>query len=111
MEEILFKNMRALGDEDLEGYAKEIGLDIDQFKADFASDAVKKEVQDDMAAAQKSGQVRGTPSIFINGKKYGGQRTTEAVRAVVEEEIKRADALLGKGVSLEQLYEKLSSEG
>ena len=30
MHDIIFKNMRKLSDEDLEGYAKEIGLDVEK---------------------------------------------------------------------------------
>jgi protein-disulfide isomerase len=67
MHELMFKNQRALQDDNLEAYAAEIGLDVDQFKKDMASDAVKQQVAADMALAQKVG-VRGTPTIFVNGK-------------------------------------------
>lgn len=108
---LLFKNGRALGDEQLEGYAAEIGLNVEQWKTDFVSDAVKKEVADDMAAAQASGAVRGTPTILINGSKFVQQRTLEGFKATIDEEIKKADALIAKGVKLEDVYEKLSKGG
>lgn len=108
MAEIIFKNMRALSDEQLEGYAQEIGLDVAQWKTDFASDVIKKEVADDVGSGRASGQVRGTPSIFVNGAKYGGARTLDAFKPVIDAEIKKADALMKKGVKIEQVYEKLA---
>lgn len=108
MADIIFKNMRALSDEQLEGYAKEIGLDVEQWKTDFASDAIKKEVADDLNAGRASGQVRGTPSIFVNGAKYAGPRTLDGFKPVIDGEIKKADALMKKGATIEQVYEKLS---
>ena len=112
MTDIIFKNMRGgLADDALEGFAKELGLDVDQWKSDFASDAIAKEVQTDLAAAKGSGQVRGTPSIFVNGQKYGGQRSLEGFKPVIEAEIKKADALMEKGVSIDKVYEKLCKGG
>ncbi len=60
-----------------------------------------------MKAAQASGQVRGTPTILVNGAKYAGPRTPEGFKSTVDAEIKKADALLKKGVKIEQVYEKL----
>lgn len=67
MHELLFKNQRQLGEDKLKEYAKELGLDVAKFEADLNSDEVKKAVQADMRLAQKAG-VRGTPTIFVNGK-------------------------------------------
>lgn len=49
-----------------EGYAREIGLDIDKYKNDFNSDAVKNAIKDDQALGDKFG-LPGTPSFLING--------------------------------------------
>ncbi len=48
-------------------YATELGLDPARFDADFAAAATLKAVTDDKAAGEKLG-VRGTPTIFIQGK-------------------------------------------
>ncbi len=106
MTDIIFKNYRALSDEQLEGYANEIGLDIEKWKADFVSEAVKKEIQTDMAAARASGAVRGTPTILINGSKFTGKRDVNGFKAAVDAELKVVDGLMKKGVKLEQVYEK-----
>ena len=67
MHELLFANQRALSPEQLQGYAQQIGLDMEQFKADMESAEVENLVKEDMRLAQQVG-VRGTPTIFVNGK-------------------------------------------
>ena len=108
MHDIIFKNMRALSNENLETYAGEIGLDVPKWKKDFESDEVKKEVADDLANGQKAG-VRGTPSIYVNGRKFQGARNFEGFKAAIDEEIKKADALIAGGTKLEDVYKKLST--
>jgi len=108
MHDIIFKNMRALSDEDLESYAKEIGLDVDQWKKDFESEEVKGEVAADLEAGKKAG-VRGTPTILINGRKHQGARNFKGFKAAVDAEIKKADALLEDGTKINDVYKALSS--
>ncbi len=108
MSALLFKNGRALGDAQLEGYAKEIGLDVEKWKTDFASAAVAKEVSDDMAAARASGQVRGTPSIFVNGAKFAQQRNLEGFKVAIDAELKIVNDLMKKGLKIEDVYKKRS---
>jgi len=67
MHELLFANQRALQPEKLVEYAQQLGLDIEKFKADMNSEEVKQNVREDMRLASTVG-VRGTPTIFVNGK-------------------------------------------
>jgi protein-disulfide isomerase len=48
--------------------AKRLGLNMDQFKKDYASSAVNDLINADLAAGNKLG-VTGTPTFFIDGKK------------------------------------------
>lgn len=50
------------------GYATELGLNEAQFKADMASDDVKKQVADDYQRGNRSG-VQGTPTFVLNGQR------------------------------------------
>lgn len=50
-----------------EGYAKDLGLDMDKFNDDFDSDDVIGKINKDYKAGQDIG-VQGTPSFVINGK-------------------------------------------
>jgi predicted DsbA family dithiol-disulfide isomerase len=104
MADQIFANMRALAPDQLAGYASQISLDVEKFKADLDSDAIKKEVADDLAAGQAAG-VRGTPSIFVNGRRFKGQRTLDGFKPIIEEEIKKADELIKNGTPLEKVYE------
>ena len=102
----IFENMRALKPADLEGYVSGVGIDVTKWKADFESPEIKKQVQDDVDAGKGAG-VRGTPSIYVNGKRYSGQRTLEGFKPTIDEEIKKADKLIAAGTPLDKVYEKL----
>lgn len=86
MHELLFANQRALGSEQLTQYAKQIGLDLAKFEADMQSDEVKSAVRDDMQLAQRVG-IRGTPTIFVNGKLLQN-RSVEGFKQVAEAALK-----------------------
>jgi protein-disulfide isomerase len=67
MHDLLFANQRALQPEKLKEYAQQLELDVAKFEADMASAEVKSAIRDDMNLSKKAG-VRGTPTIFLNGK-------------------------------------------
>jgi protein-disulfide isomerase len=67
MHDELYKNSRTLSPESMKGIAEKIGLDVKRWEADMNADDVKKQVEADMALAVKS-DVRGTPTMFVNGK-------------------------------------------
>lgn len=48
-------------------YAQQLGLDVDKFKADVASENVSKKINYDLALGRKK-SIKGTPSVFINGR-------------------------------------------
>lgn len=84
MHDKLFANAREMTDENIEKWAKEIGLNMTKFKADMASPEVAKQIEEDMAAARQAG-VGGTPTFFINGKKFQGQ--FEQAKAMIDAEL------------------------
>jgi protein-disulfide isomerase len=90
MHEKLFANQRALAPEQLSEYARELGLDLDQFEADMKSDEVKAQVQEDVAMAQRAG-VRGTPTIFVNGRILQ-QRSLDGFKQIIDPILKEAAA-------------------
>lgn len=51
-----------------EGYAGQLGLDVDKFKLDYASKEINDLINADISEFNKTGQQMGTPSFFINGK-------------------------------------------
>jgi protein-disulfide isomerase len=67
MHEILYYRQRALGDADLRGYASEVGLDLARFDSDFEGEAVLERIRRDVSSGLASGEVMGTPTLFIGG--------------------------------------------
>ena len=63
--------------------SEELGLDRARFEKDFSSDAVLKRIESDMAEARKAG-VRGTPTLYLNGSLYEGQRSLEVFAAILQ---------------------------
>jgi protein-disulfide isomerase len=104
MADKIFGNMKGLNADIYSGWAGELGLDTAKFGADFASQAIKDEVANDAKAGKEAG-VRGTPTIFVNGKRHAGPRTLEGFKPVVEAEIKAADDLIKAGTPLDKVYE------
>jgi protein-disulfide isomerase len=67
MHELLFHRQKALGDGDLRGYAAQLGLDVAAFDRDRAGSAVANRIRRDVDSGLASGQVLGTPTLFIDG--------------------------------------------
>jgi len=69
MHELLFGHQRALADPDLWGYADQLGLDRGRLGVDLDGRTVWQRVQVDADSALESG-ARGTPTLFINGRRH-----------------------------------------
>jgi protein-disulfide isomerase len=67
MDNALFEKSPETTEEAMVNLAKELKLDENKFKNDLGSDRVKKRISQDDSDATALG-LRGTPSIFINGK-------------------------------------------
>lgn len=65
MHELLFHRQNALEDDDLQGYAAELGLNVARFNDDRSSAEVMERIERDVESGLASGEVRGTPTLFI----------------------------------------------
>jgi protein-disulfide isomerase len=72
MHELLFHRQKALEDGDLRGYAAQLGLDVTAFDRDRSGAAVLERIQRDIDSGLASGQVLGTPTLFIDGAVHRG---------------------------------------
>jgi protein-disulfide isomerase len=81
----LFKNYNKLNDEMFTEIAKSLELDMEQFKQDMQNPALAAMVQRDLKDGGKAG-VRGTPSIFVNGRMLR-QRSLPGFKQVIDEEL------------------------
>jgi predicted DsbA family dithiol-disulfide isomerase len=64
----LFKDYKALNNEKIREIAELLALDMAQFEADLKSPASRKLILEDLQEGQEI-DVRGTPTLFLNGKK------------------------------------------
>ena len=110
MHDKLFQDPRALTDENIEKYATEIGLDMAKFKEDLKDKKLEAKIKKQQAQGSTLG-ARGTPAFFVNGRFLSGAQPFEAFKAIIDEEMKKADALLAKGTPKDKLYEAVIAEG
>jgi protein-disulfide isomerase len=67
MHELLFHRQKALRDDDLQGYATQLELDVARFDQDRFSPQILRRIRRDVESEIASGEVRGTPTLFIDG--------------------------------------------
>jgi protein-disulfide isomerase len=71
MHDLLYENQDALVDEDLIGYAAQLGLNEAWAASMLASHAFAPRVREDFQSGVRSG-VNGTPTFFVNGVRHDG---------------------------------------
>jgi protein-disulfide isomerase len=72
MHELLFHRQHALAEEDLRLYGAELGLDVVTFESDRGGASVLARVRRDVDSGIASGEVQGTPTLFIDGSVHRG---------------------------------------
>ena len=81
----IFKNYNKLSDAKFEEIAQSLELNMEQFKQDMQNPALAAMVQRDLKDGVAAG-VRGTPSIFINGRRLQ-QRSLPGFKKAIDEEL------------------------
>jgi len=110
MHEKMFANQKALTTDNLEKWAKELGLNMSKFKKALADDKYGKTIQEQQALASSLG-ARGTPAFFVNGRNLRGAQPLPAFTALIDEELTKAKALVAKGTPKAKVYETIISTG
>jgi protein-disulfide isomerase len=83
----LFKNYNKLNDAKIDEIATNLGLDMDQYNQDKQNPALAGLVQRDLKDGVAVG-VRGTPSIYVNGRSLK-QRSLAGFKAVIDAELQK----------------------
>jgi protein-disulfide isomerase len=83
MHDLLFRNQSHLEPDALRRYAERLGLDLERFASDGASHAVKARIERDVETGIDSG-VDGTPSLFVDGRRYRGPRDADSLRRALD---------------------------
>lgn len=90
--------------------AKEVGADPKKVEKDLEAGKHEVQVKRNLALGRKLG-VDGTPTFFINGKKYPGFIPLEQFKQVLVGHAKKAEELIEQGVERKRIYEKLIEKG
>jgi protein-disulfide isomerase len=86
MHDKLFADPQRLDRATYEKYAAELGLDLPRFKADLDAQKYKDQIQTDIRAGEAAG-VRGTPAVFINGRRIAGAYPWQTFKQIADTEL------------------------
>jgi 2-hydroxychromene-2-carboxylate isomerase len=84
----IWENSEQISPALLESLAKEIGLDFSKWYADVGTEEVRAQVQRDRAEG-RSLEIRKTPAIFINNRRFTDEPDLPNLKDWIEEEIGR----------------------
>lgn len=78
-------------------YATQLGLDLNRFKQDYASESVNNAINADLAAFKKTGDDMATPTYYLDGKKLNNADLFDATgKPAVSAFAKLIDAEIAK---------------
>jgi protein-disulfide isomerase len=73
-----------LGDDDLKGYAAQLGLDAEKFNQCLDSGQNRAKVEQSLNEALREYAFPGTPSFLVNGRKLIGPPTFEVLKSTID---------------------------
>ena len=80
----LFANQAGLNDAKVQEIAGELGLDIEKFNRDLTDPQIKALIEREVSQARQA-NIRGVPSVFVNGKLLSLQNFQELPQAIENE--------------------------
>jgi len=83
----LFSNFNRLSDQKVREIVRKLGLNEEEFEHDMKDPKLLARISRDIRDGARAG-VRGTPTIFINGRLLRN-RTLEGFRAVIDKELEK----------------------
>ena len=106
----LFESQPKLEDADLEKVATDAGLNLDKVREAMKTHKYKAIIDGDADLADDM-QASGTPHFFINGRRLVGAQTVEKFSEIIDDELAKTSAMLGKGMAADKLYDALIRDG
>jgi protein-disulfide isomerase len=88
MHDLLYAGFPRLDRQRVLGYAQKIGLDMKRFTADVDSHKYLARIRAEKAQGEEDG-VEGTPTFFIDGKRYNGAFDLASLTPIIRQELKR----------------------
>jgi protein-disulfide isomerase len=92
----------------LEAAAAALGLDKKAFAEALDGNRYADRIQRDQDLVRGVG-AGGTPTFFINGRKLVGAQPFERFKAVIDQELAKAQAMVASGTPAAQVYDKIMS--
>lgn len=86
------------------GWASELGLNMDKFKADMKGECQTVVSNDGRQLAAFS--ISSTPSFFINGRFISGAQPIDQFSAVIDDELKKANERIAAGTPAASYYQQ-----
>ena len=80
---IAFENQSSASEQAAKEWGKKVGMTDAQMDACLGSADILAKIRDDADLGTRVG-VDGTPSVYINGRKFNGDRTTASIRAAID---------------------------
>lgn len=78
-----FDNQSSASLDAAKGWGRQVGMSDPQMETCLGSADIQAKIRDDVGLANKAG-LDGTPTLFINGRKFVGDRSVEGLRAVID---------------------------
>ena len=85
--DLLFENYNKLNDQKILDIAVAVGLNLEEYEKKKKDPAVQTQVRRDLADGRQAG-VRGTPTVFINGKRLR-DRSLNGFQAAVDKQLQK----------------------
>ncbi len=82
--DLLFENQKALSEAGYVEAAKKVGLDVQKFNSDRNSPGTRQQLEYDINEGRKAG-VRGTPTLFLNGRRVKERELASMIKMIDEE--------------------------
>jgi len=95
--DLLFKNYNKLNDQKIREIALELGLDQTEFKKKMKDPKITAIIRQDVRDGAQAG-VRGTPTIFINGRRLNN-RSLKGFQAAIDKELQKLSKKAAKPTS------------
>lgn len=86
--DILFRNSMQLDTPYLKLYARNIGLDMDEFNSCISDGRKAEKIKSDFKDGQTAG-IKGTPTFFVNGIMLTGVHSFEEFRKIIDKELQK----------------------
>lgn len=83
MHDVIYKNQETLTPESLVVWARRLGLEDKELAATFGLPEIAQRIKEDRMSGLRSG-VNGTPAFYVNGVRYDGPQTYDAMLETLE---------------------------